>query len=562
MSRGGRAARPALFQPGGVLQLLAALLWVPQAWAIALAVGAMAEGAADLEWLALRCAAVVLGVGIVRAWLASWGERWAFDRARAELTRLRRSAVAALARRSPLDRERAASGEAASVLAEQAEAVVPYLARYQPVQLRVLLVPLVLLALVAWQSWMAALALLLAAPLIPFFMALVGWRAQAASEEQMLELGQMNGFLLDRLRGLATIRAFDAVDLVARRLRASAEELRRRTMAVLRIAFLSSAVLELFSALGVAMVAVYIGFHLLGDITFGAWGGRLSLTSGMFVLLLAPTFFEPLRDLAAVWHDRASGVAALEALRRLGGEGRRCVGASDDTAPSALPESARHGALAVQLQAVDFAYAPTQVPVLRGFELDIAPGERLALVAPSGGGKSTVLALLAGLVRPDAGQVRIGGQVLDDAHADALRRRMAWIGQQPHVFSGSLLRNITLGRAGVDEVAAREAAVAAALSPDKCAHLRQPLGEGGVGLSGGEVLRLAVARALANPDCGLVLADEPTAHLDAETAEAVTAGLLALAARGATLVVATHDERLIARMDRQLRLPAMSEARA
>lgn len=559
MSRPAHAGRRPRIEAGGVLQLLAALLWIGQAGCIAVAVGAMADAAPDLPSLALRCAAGVLVLGIVRAILATWGERLAFARARVELTRLRHAAMAALSRRSPLDACRAASGEAASILAEQAEAVVPYLARYQPVQLRVLAVPLVLLVLVAWQSWLAALALLLAAPLIPFFMALVGWRAQAASEEQMLELGQMNGFLLDRLRGLATIRAFDAVDLVARRLRDSAEELRRRTMAVLRIAFMSSAVLELFSALGVAMVAVYVGFHLLGDIRFGAWGGKLSLAQGMFVLLLAPAFFEPLRDLAAVWHDRAAGVSALDALQRLGQDGRDVVGGGGDggAAVAVAP-----GALAVRLARVGFAYGEGMA-VLHDFSLEIAAGERVALVAPSGAGKSTLLALVAGLVRPTAGTVAIGGVPLDDASADALRARMAWIGQQPHVFAGTLLHNITLGRAQVDEARAQDAAAAAALSRDKRDHLHQRLGEGGTGLSGGEVLRLAVARALADAGCGLVLADEPTAHLDAQTAESVTAGLLALAARGATLVVATHDERLIARMDRVVRLappPAGGEA--
>ncbi len=545
-----RARRRAATRPrpdaGSGLQLAAALLWIPQAWFIAVAVGAMSDGAADMAAVALRGAAGVFALGVGRALLAAWGERLAFARARGELSRLRVLAMTALSRNSPLDATRTTSGEAASIVAEQAEAVVPYFARYRPVQLRVAVVPLVLLAIIARESWLAALALLLAAPLIPFFMALVGWRAQAASAEQMLELGQMNGFLLDRLRGLATIRAFGAVDVVAGRLRASAEELRRRTMIVLRVAFLSSAVLELFSALGVAMVAVYVGFHLLGDIPFGAWGRRLPLAEGMFVLLLAPSFFEPLRDLASVWHDRASGVAALEALGRIGDGGRERVGADGmTTATAALPR----GPLGVEIEGVSFAYGEAG-PVLHGLDLVVRPGERLALVAPSGAGKSTLLALLAGLAGPDAGTIRVGGTVLGEDSADALRARMAWIGQQPHVFAGSLRDNVTLGRRGVSDEAVAAALATAAFSPGKGEHPDRPLGEGGLGLSGGEVLRLAIARAAARAECGLVLADEPTAHLDTATADAVMAGLLALAARGATLIVATHDERLIARMDR------------
>lgn len=540
------------FDAGGSLQLAAALVWIPQAWYIAIAVGAMSEGAADMKDIALRSALGVLVLGIIRACLASWGERLAFGRARRELSRLRGVAVRALSLNSPLDATRVSSGEAASIVAEQAEAVVPYFARYQPVQLRVMAVPLALLVIIARESWLAALVLLLAAPLIPFFMALVGWRAQAASEEQMLELGQMNGFLLDRLRGLTTIRAFDAVDIVATRLRASAEELRRRTMIVLRVAFLSSAVLELFSALGVAMVAVYVGFHLLGDIPFGTWGRQLSLTEGMFVLLLAPSFFEPLRDLASVWHDRASGAAALDALARIGASGRERLGSeSGSAAVAALPP----GPVGVEVAHLAFAYGNAGA-VLQDFDLAVEPGERVALVAPSGGGKSTVLALLAGLARPDAGVVRIGGVELDDANADALRARMAWVGQQPHVFAGSLGSNVALGRREVSDDDVAAALAIAAFPEGKRGLLKRPLGEGGLGLSGGEALRLAIARAAASDDCGLVLADEPTAHLDTETADAVMQGLLGLAARGATLIVATHDERLISRMDRVVAIAA------
>ncbi len=179
----------------------------------------------------------------------------------------------------------------------------PYLSRFKPARLRASVVPFVMLAVVLPLSWAAALVMLVALPLIPVFMALIGWRAQAASEAHLKEMGSMNGFLLDRLRGLATIRALGAVDMTALRLRASAETLKDRTMAVLRIAFLSSAVLELFSALGVAMVAVYVGFHLLGTLEFGTWGVPLNLSDGLFILILAPAFFEPMRDLSAVWHD-------------------------------------------------------------------------------------------------------------------------------------------------------------------------------------------------------------------------------------------------------------------
>ena len=249
-----RAGAPAArLRLASLLQSLASLLWVPQAALMSFAVAGMAEGA---EWRAALLPALgIVVLGVMRALCDAIGSRLAFRAARGELSRLRAAAAEALARRSPLDVARPASGLAASVLAEQAEAVVPYLSRFQPARLRAVVVPLALLACILPISWAAGLILAVAAPLIPVFMAIIGMGAKAASEEQLVELGGMNGFLLDRLRGLATIRSLGAVDAMARRLRGDAESLRRRTMAVLRIAFLSSAVLELFSAIGVAMVA-------------------------------------------------------------------------------------------------------------------------------------------------------------------------------------------------------------------------------------------------------------------------------------------------------------------
>src|SRR5437868_8493682 len=231
-----------------LVQGAAALLWLPQAALLAWAVQRL--GAGEGLTAVLLPAAGILLLGLGRAAAEAWGMRRVYAQARLRLSALRAQVAAALAARSPLDSARPASGLAASVIAEQAEAVVPYLVRYGPARWRAMVVPLVIVAVVAGLSWVAAAVLLVAAPLIPVFMAIVGWRAKAASEAQMVEMGGMNGFLLDRLRGLATLRSLGAVDATARRLGEAAQSLRSRTMAVLRIAFPSSAVLELFSALG------------------------------------------------------------------------------------------------------------------------------------------------------------------------------------------------------------------------------------------------------------------------------------------------------------------------
>lgn len=542
-ARHGRGVRR-----GGLLQIAAALVWLPQAALLALAVGRIADGGGIRA--VLWPAVLVLGLGLMRAALDAAGSRLAFRAARETLSEQRDHALAALGAGSPLDSGRPASGLAASVIAEQADAVTPYLARFQPARLKATVVPLVILAVVLPLSWAAALVLLVAAPLIPVFMALIGWRAKAASEAQMVELGGMNAFLLDRLRGLATIRGLGAVDLTARRLRANAEALRRRTMAVLRIAFLSSAVLELFAALGVAMVAVYVGFHLLGQLEFGAWGTRLSLAQGLFILLLAPAFFEPLRDLSAVWHDRAAGEAAIGALRRLSVGRLVLPGAATDAAQPAIrrPEPP-----SVRIENLGYRHAGAATPVFDGFNLAVRPGEHVALLGPSGSGKSTLLALIAGLAPTTGGRITVGDIALSAETAAMQRRRMAWIGQRPFIFAGSIRANITLGRAGIpaDDVAAALHVVA--LGDIAARRSGAELGEGGAGLSGGEVLRLALARAAADTRADLLLVDEPTAHLDGATASEVGDGLIAVA-RGRTLILATHDPVLAARMDRIIRL--------
>lgn len=534
----------------GLLQAVSGLLWIAQAALLARVVGGIAAGApaAEAMWPALAIAALAL----LRAALDALASRGAFQAARAILTGLRRAAAEALPGLSPFDRSRPTSGSIASSIAEQAEALLPWLTRWHPARLRMSIVPPAILLVIAWTSWVAALALLLAAPLIPIFMALIGIKARDAADRQMSAMSGMNSFLLDRLRGLTTLRAFDAVDGTAGRLRGVAAQLRRRTMAVLRIAFLSSAVLELFAALGVAMVATFIGFHLLGQLPFGAWGVRLDLAAGLFLLLLAPEFFQPLRDFAAAYHDRASGEAALAGLAPL-----LSVPAGAVLLPAQAAAPARHtGAAALSFRAISFRHAGAAAPVVENFSLEIAPGEKVALLGPSGSGKSTLLALAAGLLRPEQGDIFFDNAFLDEQSIATARGRMAWLGAAPHFFAGSLQSNLLLGR-DRPTVGAMEAALRLASAEEVVARrpggLRDLMAEGGLGLSGGEARRIALARAALNPAAGLVLADEPTAHLDQTSAAAVTEGLLRLA-QGRTLLVATHDPALAARMDRVVRL--------
>lgn len=566
-----RARPPALARWPYALSCVAALLWIAQAWLLARAVMVLlrwqqAAGAQAAPWGTLAgLAAAVAAIGLLRAALEYAASRATWRVARAQLTALRHELGARLRSASPLDVRRPPSGQLASAWMEQAEAIVPWLANYTTAQWRVMLVAPVILVCVLWHSWAAALLLAVAAPFIPLFMALIGWRAQAVSEEQLAALGHLHAHLLERLRALPTLHALHAQSAAAQRLGEIGRTLAERTMRVLRIAMLSSAVLELFSALGVALVAVYVGFHLLGMANFGAWRGAMTLERGLFVLMLAPTFFDPLRELSAVWHDRADGLAAQRTLGNL----------LDGLAPMVTPEKAEAAASnddasdappAVELRGVrpllavlDDDDEGEDAPPRPLLDISIPAGAHVAITGASGSGKSLLLALVAGLAQASEGQVLIGGEVLDASNVARLRQRMGWQGQPPHFLAGSLARNLTLGGDAPPAQAAQDALRQAGLD-DFVARMQElRLGEGGSGISGGEALRLALARLAASGHARLLLLDEPTAHLDTDSAALVRDAIRRMA-RGCTLLAATHDPELMAALPYELRIAADGSA--
>jgi ATP-binding cassette, subfamily C, bacterial CydD len=549
-------------QLASVLSAAASALWIAQALVLAQAVGALLGTDARIDNLAPAAAAFAL-LAIARTALDTLSALMAARAAEQVQLRLRGRLLDAVARSSPLDARRAHSGEVAAILTHHVEALAPYLRRYGPARVRVALVPAVMLLAMLPVSWAAAAILCLAGPLIPIFMGLIGQHARAASERQLGEIGTMNGFLLDRLQGLVTLRLLDGIERAADGLMGVTAHIHRSTMAMLRLAFLSSAVLELFSALGVAMVAAYVGFDLLGYIDFGTYGTPLTLAGGLNVLLLAPEFFQPLRDFAAAYHDRAAALAASREIGRiLESSAPSLLGARSPSphAFSAWGEAKLEvrAAASMRLQNISLVFDGMNQPALCDVSLAIRPGEHVALVGPSGCGKSMLLGVIAGLVCPTSGEVLVGGAPLTDANADDWRQLLAWVGQRPPFVRGSVRANLTLGRptpgaAGIQDLVTRLGAGAVI---DRLPHgLATVLGENSEGVSGGEAQRLALVRA-ALADADVILADEPTEHLDAETAEVVIAGLLQIA-EGRTLLVATHDKRLINRMQRVVDVEAL-----
>ena len=422
---------------------------------------------------------------------------------------------------------------------EQVDALDGYYARYLPQQWLAALVPLMLVALVFWLDWLAALFLLLAAPLIPLFMALVGMHAERISQRHVLQAGRMAGQFLDRVRNLTSLQLFGQVERSVSRIEEATQAYRKVTMETLRVAFLSSAVLEFFASVAIAVVAMYIGFGLLGYISYGP-SPSLTLFSGLFILLLAPEFFQPLRSLAQHYHDRAAALAAADALAELEALG--------STIPELTAQQPGGDANGITVQNLQLGYVGRGL-ILRDVNLSIKAGEVVALVGPSGSGKSSLLHCLAGFIQPDAGHISLFGRPPGE-------QPLAWMGQRPFLIKGSWADNLRLTAPHADAAALQRALAAVGLSKLLAAQpqgLDSLLDESGRGLSGGQAQRLALARVWLN-DAALVLLDEPTASLDEESEADVVKALQALAAAGRTVVIATHHPALMHMADRVVRL--------
>ncbi|MCC5865819.1 MAG: thiol reductant ABC exporter subunit CydD [Wenzhouxiangella sp.] len=427
------------------------------------------------------------------------------------------------------------SGHLLSRLVEQVEALDPYYARYRPQAHTALIVPLLIVIAVFYVDWLAGLLLALTAPLIPLFMVLVGWGAERESLRQQQALGRLAGLFHDRLRGLAQLRRLGAATSELARLSERAEAFRERTFRVLKLAFLSSAVLEFFAAVAIAALAIYIGLGLLGFIDFGP-APALTLASGLFILLLAPEFFNPLRQLAQHWHDRADALAAATDLAPL------------LALPPARPEPAEvkeglpTSACAVEVRQLAFAW-PGRDRLFQELDLRASAGERLLIQGPSGGGKSSLLRLLAGFVAPTNGCITYDDIDLSQLNQAALAQCRAWLGQHPVLFPGSLRDNLLLARPTADaaeiERACRLAGVSEFLAK-LTDGLDTRLGEQGLGLSSGQAQRLALARALLSPRPILFL-DEPTASLDPANEQRFWQALSAAGEdRAMTVMCASH----------------------
>jgi ATP-binding cassette subfamily C protein CydD len=420
---------------------------------------------------------------------------------------------------------------------DHVEALHGYFARFLPQMSLSVIVPLAILVLVFWLDWLAGIFLLLSAPLIPIFMALVGMGAEKVNQQHFETISRLSGQFLDKVRGLTTLQLFRQTEDASRTLHRRSDQYRKITMKTLKVAFLSSAVLEFFASVAIAVIAIYIGFGLLGYITYGP-SADLTLFSGLLILLLAPEFFQPLRTLSQHYHDRAAALGAgAEILARLatpvGGE------PASDT-PASLPD---HG---LSLDNVTLSYLGGK-PVLANLDLTIERGKAVALTGASGGGKSSLLHLMAGFIQPDSGAISVFGQPPGQCP-------FGWLGQRGFWIQGSWADNLRLTSPEASDIAIENALRLVGLgsvleSRDQGIH--SLIGEDGQGLSGGQARRLSLARIFL-ADYDLILLDEPTAGLDATSEILVLEALHKLAEAGKTLVFSTHHQALLALADQVL----------
>lgn len=557
LDRAGPAAR-GLIRGAVVAGALGAAFTIAQAWLLAQLLAAAVT--APAHWAPQPLLAAAAAAISARA-LCAWARlRCAFEAGRKLRVQARARVLDGLGAQTATARSDA--GAASTQLIEQVEALDAYYAQFLPQRVLAVLVPLAVAAIIAPFSLVAAAILVVTAPLIPLFMLLIGRQADRASRRQFDELQTMGGRFLDLLKGLPTLKLLGRAAAQADAVRDSAQRYRRATLAVLRVAFLSSAVLELLASVAIAMLALYFGLSLLGRLDPWGWQSP-SLLAALFVLMLAPEFHAPLRQLGATYHARAHALGAAATLAPLAAHAGPATAArpgdADDAPVAAAAAAPPPRALDLRVDDLRVVHADGRV-ALDGLSLRVAAGERVAIVGASGAGKTTLLDVVLRLLAPSAGRVRLGGRDLADLDPAALRARIVWIGQRPDWFAGTLRDNIRLGRgdAGDAQVerAAREAGVLA-FAAQLPQGLDTPLGEDGLGLSGGQLQRVALARALLRDDGtgapALWLLDEPTAHLDAPGSAEFFA-LLARLTRGRTLLLVTHRAPPPALVERVLRL--------
>ncbi|MES9850585.1 MAG: thiol reductant ABC exporter subunit CydD [Candidatus Thiodiazotropha sp. L084R] len=519
-----------------VLGTLSGWFVIVQAWLLSMVVSGVIIEAQPLNDL-MPWLWAMLVVFLFRAILVWASEQSAFLAASRVKLSLRRTLLNQIRRLGPAYLANQRSGELTNTLTDGIEALEAYYARFIPAISLMALVPLSILVFVFPIDWVSAVVMMGTAPLIPLFMILIGHGAERRSQLQWRKLASMSGHFLDTIQGLTSLKIFNASRREAEVIGKISDEYRHSTLTVLRIAFLSSFALEFFSTISIAIVAVLIGFRL--------YWGELDFVYGFFILLLAPEFYLPLRNMGQHYHARMDAIGAVEGIMKI-------MQTEPEVIRRPIGKEYLETPIGLTFEDINYHYADGR-QALNNIDFTLHPGEQVALVGPSGAGKSTLLNLILGFNQPTRGRILINRESLDQIDLTAWRRNVIWLPQRSHLFHGSVIDNIRLARADAEMKQVKHAA-SLAHADDFIAALPNGyetiVGEGGHGLSGGEIQRIALARAFLK-DAPLVIFDEATASLDLDSEQQIQEAINQLAV-GRTLLIVAHRLKTIEHMSRIL----------
>jgi len=516
-----------------IIGLVSGLLLIAQAWLLANIINAVVFENSDLAevmpWLW-----TMLVIFLTRSTLSWASEQVAFYAAIQVKLQLREKLYLHIQKLGPAWLSNERSGNIANTLSDGIEALEAYYAKYIPAMSLVALIPLAMLVFIFPADWVSGLIMLATAPFIILFMILIGHGTEKRNQKQWKQLAHMSSHFLDVIQGLPTLKLFNASRREASVIAKISDDYRIGTMSVLRVAFLSSLVLEFFSSLSIALVAIVIGFRLLS--------GDMDFFYGFFILLLAPEFYFPLRNMGTHYHARMEAIGAAERIIEVLNTKPNSKLGTQTTVPPINQST-------IQFLDVSFEY-PDGRKALQSLNLQIPANKTLALIGASGSGKTSIINLLLGFLTPTSGKILIGGIPLNEIKPQTWRQQLAWLPQKPQIFPATVANNIRLGQ--------EDAAISRVISTAQQAHASEfieqlpdgyntLIGEGGQGLSGGQIQRIALARAFLK-NAPLFIFDEATANLDLQSETLVQQAINTLT-KNRTVVMIAHRLQTIKNAD-------------